>query len=380
MKKTLLYVMLAVCALGANAQEMTPEEAAKLKKEMNDIKRSEDFIFADGLAEYLSDDSDKAVSQATQQSMMKLQTQIVTVFAQHLKMSKEDVQEIWDVIEDKCQNVEITTSGVARSFFYVSKEVLAGLVPDINLFPNRKKKQAEKASEFLADNAQEQQAAAPVAQPATEPEAEATTPVVAQVAEEEKAEPEVKAGETVAVADEKKEEGTAAAQDSAAAAQAAQDAATAQPVGETKTEPVTTPAEPVTETPAKETPAAPVAPAPAPATPAVETPAPAPAAPAAPKVEVPELCQTMLAKKNYEALLRYLNEEKAYENLIFGPERRMTRAAECYIVIINKTTREIITVLDKGVNDRMNFVTGKMDSFSNYQLGGDYLAIFVQKM
>ena len=55
MKKIILCVVLAICAVGANAQEMSPEEVAKLKKEMNDIKKSEDFVFAEGFAEYLSE-------------------------------------------------------------------------------------------------------------------------------------------------------------------------------------------------------------------------------------------------------------------------------------------------------------------------------------
>ena len=40
MRKILLYVALVVCAIGANAQDMNSDEVAKLKKEMNEIKKS----------------------------------------------------------------------------------------------------------------------------------------------------------------------------------------------------------------------------------------------------------------------------------------------------------------------------------------------------
>ena len=382
MKKIVLYVVLVVCSFCVNAQELSPEEVAKLKKEMNDIKRSEDFVFAEGFAEYLSDEGDKAVSQATQQSMMKLQTQVMTVFAQHLHMSKEDVQAIWDVIEDKCQNVEITAGDVTRSFFYVSKEVLSGIMPDINLFPNRKKK------------AEQLEAATPAPTPVAQPEiAQAepikAEPVVAQVVEAKKEEQEVKveetvkAEETVAVEEKKAEPETKAAEvqtQVVVQTQTTQVAVVTQTVEEAKQEAAavkseaeTVKSEPVVvETPKKETPV-------------VETPAPAPApepapAPAAVKVAVPDLCQAMLDKKNYKALISYLQTEKAYEKLIYGPESRMARTAQCYIVIVDKATQNIVTVLDKGVTERVNFVTGAKDELDNYMLAGGYLAIFVQEL
>lgn len=385
MKKIVLCVVLAVCAFGANAQEMSSEEVAKLKKEMNDIKRSEDFIFAEGFAEYLSDEGDKAVSQATQQSMMKLQTQVMTVFAQHLHMSKEDVQAIWDVIEDKCQNVEITAGDVTRSFFYVSKEVLASLKPEINLFPNRKKKAEQLEAATPAPTP-----TTPVAQPEiAQAEPVKVEPVVAQVVEAKKEEQEVKveetvkAEETVAVEEKKAEPETKAAEvqtQVVVQTQTTQVAVVTQTVEEAKqeaaavkSETVVVKSEPVVvETPKKETPV-------------VETPAPAPApepapAPAAVKVAVPDLCQAMLDKKNYKALISYLQTEKAYEKLIYGPESRMARTAQCYIVIVDKATQNIVTVLDKGVTERVNFVTGAKDDLANYMLAGGYLAIFVQEL
>ena len=377
MKKILFYAVFAICAFSVNAQEVSPDEVTKLKKEMNEIKKSGDFIFAEGLSEYLSDDGDKAVTQAQKQSMDKLHAQIVVVFAKHLHMSPEDVEEIWDVIDDKCQNVEITAGDVSRSFLYVSKEVISGLLPDIHLFPNWEKRKKER--ELQKQAAAESEMAVLISKP------EKPETVAAEAVEEQKAEPEVKADELVA----------AVVKDDVEAV--AQNVATAQPVEEPKkevAEPVVEPkketvavdatAEPVVETPKEETPKKQETPVTTPAesvepvTPVVETPA--PAVPAVKKVEVPALCQKMLDRKDLETLRRFLDTEKVYERLIYGPERYMRRAAECYIVILDKNTRNIVTVLDKGVTDRMNFVTGKMDSFATYQMAGGYMAIFVQEL
>lgn len=397
MKKILFYAVIAICAFSVNAQEVSPDEVAKLKKEMNEIKKSGDFIFAEGLSEYLSDDGDKAVTQAQKQSMDKLHAQIVVVFAKHLHMSPEDVEEIWDVIDDKCQNVEITAGDVSRSFLYVSKEVISGLLPDIHLFPNweKRKKERELQEQAAAESEMavliskpekpETVAAEVVEELKTEAEKQVAEPVVAEVVEEQKAEPEVKADEHVA----------AVVKDDVEAV--AQNVATTQPVEEPKkevAEPVVEPkketvavdatAEPVIETPKEEvtekqeTPVTTPTESVEPVTPVVETPA--PAAPAVKKVEVPALCQKMLDRKDLETLRRFLDTEKVYERLIYGPERYMRRAAECYIVILDKNTRNIVTVLDKGVTDRMNFVTGKMDSFATYQMAGGYMAIFVQEL
>jgi hypothetical protein len=51
---------------------------------------------------------------------------------------------------------------------------------------------------------------------------------------------------------------------------------------------------------------------------------------------------------------------------------------KCYVVILDRTSREIVTILDKGVSDRMNFTTKQLDRFDKYR-GGNYSAIFVQE-
>lgn len=381
-KKIVLYTLFAICAIGSNAQEMTPEEATALKKEMNEIKRSEDYIVAEGLAEYLSDDGDQAVSMAQHQSMMKLRTQVVTVFAQHLHMTPDDVEAIWDVIEDKCQNVEITAGDVTRSFFYVSKEVVSGFLPDVNLFPEWKKKRQEREAEREAEKLAEAEdgntlVEQPVAvtQEVVNPEEEALT--ADNVDEESEVEEDEVAAEVEEMAEAETEESKTATQNQVVVR--TQVTVVEQTVEEVKQEAATTPAEPVVETPEREeVPAAPVVES---VTPVEETPVETPVqeSPVV-KVEVPPLCQKMLDKKNMETLRKFLDTEKAYEKLIYGPERYMRRASECYIVILDKNTKNIVTVLDKGITERMNFVTGKMDTFSSYQMAGGYMAVFVQEL
>jgi hypothetical protein len=96
------------------------------------------------------------------------------------------------------------------------------------------------------------------------------------------------------------------------------------------------------------------------------------------EVVVPTLCQTMISKGNMSDLMRYLNQEKKYQRLMYGNRNSMQFLDKCYIVIIDKGTQEIVSVLDKGDSERMNFVTKKLDGLVNYR-GGNYAAIYVQE-
>ena len=360
MKKFIIYIALAVCAVGVHAQEMTPEEEAKLKREINEIKWKEDAVFAE-IVDYVSDDSDKAVSQAQQQSMMKLQTVIVELFAQNMNMKKEDVQEIWDTIEDKCQNIEIRSGDVIRVFRYIPKALLTLRNSEVNLESNKYKKKHKELDEYFGRVPSSEQTATPVA-----PVVPAAPEQLAVATPEPKVEQEI-----VPVVTENNEEKKEVVAETKTVAETT---TVATPVEEPKQETVVVTEEPVvSEVKKEEASTTPVAPA-TPVTPAV-TPVVEPVA----EVVVPELCKTMLTYKDQTSLVAYLQSEKAYENLIFGGYSSMRRPNDCYIVIIDKATRKIVTVLDKGVSERMNFVTKKMDNFENYRVGGKYSAVFVQE-
>ena len=96
------------------------------------------------------------------------------------------------------------------------------------------------------------------------------------------------------------------------------------------------------------------------------------------EVVVPDVCKTMLSKRSMNELMRFLNQEKKYQRLMFGNRNSMQFLDKCYIVIIEKSTQSIVAVLDKGESERMNFVSKKMDNLTNYR-GGNYAAVYVQE-
>ena len=312
MKRIVLLAMLAACTWSASAQEMSTQEEAQKKREMNEIKWDENVVYAD-VIEYMADDSEKAITVAQQKSMKLLQAHVIEVFAKRLKMDKKDVQEIWDVIDDKCQNIEIRKGDLVRVFTYVMKDAL-GLSPS--------KPKEKDLKEFFGEVGTEKAPAVAETEVQEEKEVVVSTPTLTEPNSIAITTPSVKEEKADTVSVKKEEQAVVSLPDPQ-----------------------------------------PVIPQPAPA-----------------EVNVPELCKTMLAQKDMATLLKYLDTEKAYEKIIYGNERSMRRVADCYIVIIDKISKKIETVLDKGAADRMNFTTKQMDNFNNYRGGGKYSAIFVQQL
>ena len=125
MKKIVLLLSLALSAFSTYAQEANGPEELEKKKEINEIKLSEQAHYAEVVIEMVTDDNE-AVSLAHQQSLALLQTHVIEVFAKRLNMSKQDVREIWSVIDDKCQNIEIQRGDLLRVFSYMAKDALKG--------------------------------------------------------------------------------------------------------------------------------------------------------------------------------------------------------------------------------------------------------------
>ena len=125
MKKIVLLLSLALSAFSTYAQEANDPEELEKKKEINEIKLSEQAHYAEVVIEMVTDDNE-AVSLAHQQSLALLQTHVIEVFAKRLNMSKQDVREIWSVIDDKCQNIEIQRGDLLRVFSYMAKDALKG--------------------------------------------------------------------------------------------------------------------------------------------------------------------------------------------------------------------------------------------------------------
>lgn len=53
-----------------------------------------------------------------------LQAHVIEVFAKRLHMEPKDVQEIWDVIDDKCQNIVVRKGDLFRVFSYIVKDAV----------------------------------------------------------------------------------------------------------------------------------------------------------------------------------------------------------------------------------------------------------------
>ena len=292
---SLLFLLFTVNVMG-QLPVTDPEETAR-KKEINSIKKTGEAVYADVYQEATTEEA--ALSEAEQKSKEMLKTHVYEIFSKRMGMSKEDVREIWKVLESKCKHIVVKRGDLFRVFTYVMKNAVGSSDP----------------TDLIAENTQ----------PATSNNI--STP------------------EQVTTSAPKPEPAPA-------------------PKPEVKPEP-----KPVVPTSAPK-------PEPKPEPAPVSTPKPEPATQS--EVVVPVLCKTIIEKGNFDNVYKYLKREKAYQRLMYGTARNMQYPEKCYIVLTNKGTGEIVAVLDKGQSERMNFVTMKMDRYSNYR-GGNYSAIFIQE-
>jgi hypothetical protein len=273
-----------------------------------------------------------------------LQTHVIEIFAKRMNMSKADVQEIWDVIDDKCQNIVVRKGDLCRVFTYIMKDAIGfgRKKPDpkyedwvkptdgkeVNADSKKKEEKTEEAA--IEEKAQE------IANTMTGGKDSINT-VVEKKAEviEKKEEVAEKVTETV----EKKEEATQTTV-----------------VAEEK---VVEDAKPKVDVPVVEEKKPEVK---------VET----------PEVNVPTLCQEMIEQGTLNKLTVYLDKKRMLNKLMYGNPNKMQYVERCYVVLFEKKSRNIVTVLDKGEGDRMNFVTKQMDHLKNYK-NGQYGAIYVQE-
>ena len=419
----------------------TAEEEARKKAEINEIKLSENTIYAD-VIEMVTDDNE-AVSLAQQKSMNMLQMHVIEMFAKRMKMPPEDVQEIWDVIDDKCQNIVVKKGDLFRVFTYIVKDAvgLGRKKPkkgDVEkyLTPNEEKDLAD-AQKTLKDMEKEvkleedstnmvAQVIPPAEAPVAVPPAEvpATEVPVTEASAKETTVDEIPAAvapiletpvkeATVEAVPVKEEtvEAVPVKEETVEAVPAAVAPILETPVKETPVQTVPVQTVPVQETPvqeaaavkAEETPKAVTVPviadtpkpvvteAPKPVvtetpkpvvaeTPkpvVTEAPKPVPAPAAAEAQSVPEMARLLMSKGDMKSLLAYLKAEKDKHTLMYGSLKNMIYKDKCYIVIVNKSTYMIETVLGKGFDERMNYKTMKTDKLDNYT-NSNYSAVLVQ--
>ena len=357
--KLYLSAFLLLCCMHTAAQTSavpTDEETTK-KKEINKIKLSEEAIYAD-VMEMATDDAE-SITLAQRKSREMLQAHVIEVFAKRMKMEKKDVQEIWDVIDDKCQNIVVKKGDLFRVFSYIMKDA-------IGLTPKRPKKgDVDKYLEAPDDVATTETDASDMAQaepaPVKTPEA-ATPQTPAEEPQPEKAEPQRQEAKPQPEETKPQLQEAEPQPEETAPQQAQPQPRQVEPQPEK------------TETP--ETPAPAPQPARQPEQPAA-TPVPA-ATPAPVAIEMPDRVKTLYAKGSINEVVRYLNTEKQNHTLIYGSMQTMQNQEKCYVVIIDKATKKVVTVLGKGSGSRMNYTTGQPDHLNNYK-GGKHSAIFVQE-
>ena len=439
-KDLLLWMIVGGCFYPTlvSAQD-TAEEEARKKAEINEIKLSENTIYAD-VIEMVTDDNE-AVSLAQQKSMNMLQMHVIEMFAKRMKMPPEDVQEIWDVIDDKCQNIVVKKGDLFRVFTYIVKDAvgLGRKKPkkgDVEkyLTPNEDKDLAD-AQKTLKDMEKEvkleedstnmvAQVIPPAEVPAAVPPAEvpATEVPVTEASAKETTVDEIPAALAPILETPVKEatvEAVPVKEETVEAVPAAVVPVTETPVQTVPVQEVPVNEVPVQETPvqeaaavkAEETPKAVTVPviadtpkpvvteapkpvvteapkpvvteAPKPVvaeTPkpvVTEAPKPAPAPAVAEAQSVPEMARLLMSKGDMKSLLAYLKAEKDKHTLMYGSLKNMIYKDKCYIVIVNKSTYMIETVLGKGFDERMNYKTMKTDKLDNYT-NSNYSAVLVQ--
>lgn len=391
MKKINLFFLLLTCAVGLNAQDIPSAEDAAKKKEINQIKLSEEAVYADVMQPAAT--PEEAIEQSKARTFTLLQTHVVEAVVKDLNMSREDAKKLWSELESKCHHIVVSQMDMYRVFTYIMRAdlmpaaataqpaeaaVATEVAPVVAVTVAQPVQAApvvaaQPTDSALVAQAQPVEAVVPVAQPA-DSTAVAEVPV-AQPADTVAAAPVVQPVQPVQAAPVVAAQPVQAVQpvDSAMMAQA-QPVQTVAPVAQ----PADSAAVAVVAQPVQAVQAAPVQAAPVVAVQPVQAAQPVVEPEPEIEVEIPALCQTMIDKGNMGDLMRFLNTEKNYQRLMYGNSSTMQYPEKCYIVIIDKETREIVSVLDKGQRERMNFITKEMDRYSNYRRG-NYAAVFVQE-
>lgn len=343
MKKLSYLFILLLFPIVAFAQEATVQDKEN-KEKIKEIKLSEDYVYADAVTE-------ENLSEAQQNSMDLLRTNVNAIFAERFHMSKEDVEDIWDVIEDKCQNVTIKKGDLFRVFTYIMKDYL---------FPGKKKKKVkneeltevkpskdeilpdeiEEVSEALVNDSLPTAAQNEILAFVLEAKPDVTSqpePQQTQAAGESEATLQDKAQEVVS---EVTGDPTEAVTEVPVAV--ATSVATEEPVTTTViATPVTQVEEPVAAEPEDITVSSPPAPA------------------------LDPIVKELLETQTYKELISLLDQKKEEGTLIYGRIKTMRSPDRCYLAIFKKS--EVITILGKGDKERLNLKTNTEDSLNNYK-------------
>ena len=340
MKKLSYLLLFPIVAFAQEATEQDKENKEKIKE----IKLSEDYVYADAVTE-------DNLSEAQQNSMDLLRANVNAIFAERFHMPKEDVEEIWDVIEDKCQNVTIKKGDLFRVFTYIMKDYL---------FPGKKKKKVKNEElvkvkpskdEILPDEIEEvSEALVNDSLPtASQNEILAFVPdAKPDVTSQPEPQQTQEAGESEATLQDKAQEvvsevtGDPTEVVTEVPVAVATSVATEEPVTTTViATPVTQVEEPVAAEPEDITVSSPSAPG------------------------LDPIVKELLEIQTYKELISLLDQKKEEGTLIYGRIKTMRSPDRCYLAIFKKS--EVITILGKGDKERLNLKTNTEDSLNNYK-------------
>ena len=346
MKKIKLILLSLVCATSFYAQNAAPTEEDKARgKEINNIKKSGDAFYSDVYLEAATES--EALTEAEEKSMALLKTHVIEIFAKRLGMCKEDVQEIWAEIEKRCKHVVVKRGDLFRIFTYVMK---AHVDPDNPDYPGIDIPEVPVIIEDTIPVVPTPPTLEPIAVVSvainkaqlelTEGDADNLTATINPADADNKKVTWSSSNPAIVVVDqdgkiEALKEGTSII---SVTSEDGGKKATCEVIVKAKLAPDPTPV---------------------------------------PEVVIPQLCQKMIATKNFDGLMTFLKKEKAANRLMWGNANKMQRHELCYIVAIDRATKEIVAVLDKGDSERMNFVNKKMEHARNYR--GTHSCVYVQE-
>ena len=335
MKKLSYLFILLLFPIVAFAQEATVQDKEN-KEKIKEIKLSEDYVYADAVTE-------ENLSEAQQNSMDLLRANVNAIFAERFHMSKEDVEDIWDVIEDKCQNVTIKKGDLFRVFTYIMKDYL---------FPGKKKKKV-KNEELVKVKPSKDEILPDEIEEVSEALVNDSLPTASQneilaFVPDAKPQQTQEAGESEATLQDKDQEvvsevtGDPTEVVTEVPVAVATSVATEEPVTTTViATPVTQVEEPVAAEPEDITVSSPSAPA------------------------LDPIVKELLEIQTYKELISLLDQKKEEGTLIYGRIKTMRSPDRCYLAIFKKS--EVITILGKGDKERLNLKTNTEDSLNNYK-------------
>ncbi len=325
-----LFLAMALVPLLGYSQGITTSQDS-LREKVRDIKLSEKYVYAEATTPV-------GMSEAQQYSLDLLHVHVIGIFSQRFKMDPKDVEEIWDVIEDKCQNVVIKNGDLFRVCTYILKDAFA--------FHKNPGKALEKWKKAEAERAQQDSLRQSSVEPESELTADDTRKVEGIVSLLNKVGVETEDGSTV-------EE----------PAQVMADTVPTLYSSAPTTVVMTTP-----EAPTKVVTPAPVA--------LVAT---GKATNAEPPIEVEELPSALeslpapdrllvtdlLALNSFDEVISFLEKGQREGKLIYGNVKTIKNPQVSYLVIIKD--KRLVTVLNKGAKERMNLKTNTSDALKNYK-------------